>query len=619
MSNVNQAKDTYSLLLQHSIELYQHGFIVLDEQLRIRIANSKFAKWLGYDCHELINTSISHLHILNRKKEVIFTEQFFKHAKTCPIGVGDIEATVKTKSGSLLSIALEPIVRTISDNQYVYVTVKIQEWEANPTLLTEVLNKALSGIYIFDLELQKNIFINKQYTTLTGYTLNDLDVIQSEENMMDLFHPDDLESVNQHIESVVAHRDEYETLIYRFRHKDGHWIWCLSRDSVFAHDERGTPTKMLGSFVDITELKTLDLRIEQLSVEFATTFEQAGVGIAHVGLDGHFLEVNKKLCDILRYPREILLETDFQSLTYPEDLDQDLIMMNRLLAGEEQQYQMEKRYICRDGEVIWASLTGVIVKNQVGENKYFIAVVEDISHRKAAEQLMQESNLALERFAYSASHDLQEPLRKIISFSNSLLEKPFPEHIDTEITSDIERIHSASVRMRDMIESLLQLSRYSNSPLHKNPCSMKEIIEATRDNLSDSLNESGATIVVPQDITLMVDRFSFVRLFQNLFSNSIRFANASIPAIITVSAETFDQYIEICVSDNGQGFDNKKAEDLFAPFKRLVPRLNPGYGMGLTIVRQIVKKHDGFIFAESDGKSGAKFIIRLPTSHNEGN
>ncbi len=119
---------------------------------------------------------------------------------------------------------------------------------------------------------------------------------------------------------------------------------------------------------------------------FRYTFEQAAVGIGHVGPDGHWLRVNQRLCDIVGYSREELLQRTFQDITYPEDLDIDLAHARRLLAGEIQTYSLEKRYIRKDGSVVWINLTGSLARTPEGAPDYFIAIIEDIDRRKRAEE-----------------------------------------------------------------------------------------------------------------------------------------------------------------------------------------------------------------------------------------
>ena len=143
---------------------------------------------------------------------------------------------------------------------------------------------------------------------------------------------------------------------------------------------------------DITERKRVEAILHESEDRFRATFEQAAVGIAHVGLDGRFLRVNRKLCDILGYTPAELMGISFQEITAPADLDADLDNVRKMLANAITTYGMEKRYIRKDGSLIWANLTVSLTRDANGQPKYFISVVEEISHRKRTEEALQHSN-----------------------------------------------------------------------------------------------------------------------------------------------------------------------------------------------------------------------------------
>ena len=141
----------------------------------------------------------------------------------------------------------------------------------------------------------------------------------------------------------------------------------------------------------IGELRSNEGRLLESEERFRATFEQAAVGMAHVGANGRWLRVNQKLCEIVGYSREELLSKTFQDITHPEDLGADLDQLRRLLAGEIGTYSMEKRYFRKDGPVVWINLTVSLVRGAAGEPAYFIAVIEDISRRKQAERALRAS------------------------------------------------------------------------------------------------------------------------------------------------------------------------------------------------------------------------------------
>ncbi|MCC6616443.1 MAG: PAS domain S-box protein [Anaerolineae bacterium] len=143
---------------------------------------------------------------------------------------------------------------------------------------------------------------------------------------------------------------------------------------------------------NVTSRKQAETRLLESEEQLRATFEQAAVGIAHIGLDGRWLRVNQKLCDIIGYTSDELHEKTFQEITHPDDLEKDLTYVQAVLAGEIQNYSMEKRYIHKDQSYVWINLTVSLVRGSSGAPKYFISVIEDISERKRLEQAMRESD-----------------------------------------------------------------------------------------------------------------------------------------------------------------------------------------------------------------------------------
>jgi len=154
-------------------------------------------------------------------------------------------------------------------------------------------------------------------------------------------------------------------------------------------DAMGAVTNAIFIYRDITNQKLVEDALIRSEDRFRSTFEQAAVGIAHVGLDGRWLRINQRLCDMVGYSRKEMLTLTFQDITYPDDLDSDLKNVQKILDGKIQTYDMEKRYIRKNGGVIWINLTVSMLRHPSGEPKYFIAVIEEISSRKEAENAKQ--------------------------------------------------------------------------------------------------------------------------------------------------------------------------------------------------------------------------------------
>lgn len=238
---------------------------------------------------------------------------------------------------------------------------------------------------------------------------------------------------------------------------------------------------------------------------------------------------------------------------------------------------------------------------------------------------LERSNTNLEEFAYAASHDLQEPLRKIRYFSERL-RKEFSTSLSAETAKMLERMDSATVRMKSLIDDLLAYSRASMAPSDFKDVNLSSLVQQVLQDFEASINETGAIISVSHLPTVQGDERQLRQLFQNLISNALKYRKpettpeVSISSIkpdkINSSVSTGlqeDKYFQIEVKDNGIGFEQEYADKIFQVFQRLHGRSEyEGTGVGLAIAKKVILNHKGFITAESEPGKGARFTILLP-------
>ncbi|HEY6953624.1 MAG TPA: PAS domain S-box protein [Flavisolibacter sp.] len=196
------------------------------------------------------------------------------------------------------------------------------------------------------------------------------------------------------VEELVAFVNKEESFEAEFPMETlgGKKLYCLVKIKFPVSEDYSS---VLVSGFDVTRQRLAEQKIKESENQFRGTFENAAVGIAHVGIDGSWLRVNDRLCEIVGYDKEELTKLRFQDVTHPDDLNADLEQMYQLLDGVVQSYSMEKRYIRKDGSITWINLTGSLIRNEDGTPRFFIAVVEDINERKKVERSLRESE---ERF-----------------------------------------------------------------------------------------------------------------------------------------------------------------------------------------------------------------------------
>ncbi|MEZ4711762.1 MAG: PAS domain S-box protein [Caldilineaceae bacterium] len=390
------------------------------------------------------------------------------------------------------------------------------------------------------------------------------------------------------------------------------------------------------AFTDITANKQIEKALAESERRFRSTFEQAAVGMAHTDPDGYYVQVNERLCEIVGYPRAELLQKRFIDLVHPDEQERSAALNAQLISGERPSYAVEKRYIRRDGSLVWVHVTASSVYDEAGDIVYRLAVVEDISQRKAAEAALQElnatleqrvlrrtdelerSNRELDQFAYVASHDLRAPLRAIDHLANWITEdvgNTLPPASQQHLTTLRGRIQ----RLEKLLEDLLAYSRVGRQ------LAAAEIVDSghlVRQIVELLAPPAHFTVQVADDMpTLRTHRVPLELVLRNLIDNAIKHndrIDGHVDGRIGVSAAEQGDWIEFTVQDNGPGIAPAFHERIFQIFQTLQPRDEvEGSGMGLAVVKKAVESMGGAIRVESAEGRGAVFRFTWPKQSAE--
>jgi PAS domain S-box-containing protein len=376
--------------------------------------------------------------------------------------------------------------------------------------------------------------------------------------------------------------------------------------------------------------------LESGDYAYRVLVEQFGEGALTITEEGLIVYTNNYFCELLGLSYGEVIRSSFFNLLHPRSAEYFQHLLADSLKGKS---KGEILLAIGDRSIpVYISMTSLqpklpslgIIITDLTRRKEIEAVI--LTYQKDLElknNALMQTNTELASFAYIASHDLQEPLRKIQTFADIILEKEAAS-FSSDTKNYFDRIILASQRMQRLIKDLLDYSRFTVSEKDYLVTDLNKLMKEAKDNLQYSLEESGATIESSELPSLKVIPYQLVQLFSNLIQNAIKYRKPGVAPYITISASKkasaqlnlppgfpADHYWEIRIRDNGIGFEQQYAAKIFQLFQRLSshPKIE-GTGIGLPICQKIVQNHEGHITAEAEPGLGATFVVYLPALKN---
>lgn len=401
-------------------------------------------------------------------------------------------------------------------------------------------------------------------------------------------HPDDRQKVQEAVNDALYLMKPY-SIDHRIVLPDGS-IRFVHEQAEVRFDDEANPLRMSGTIQDITERILAEKALRKNETLFRATFEQAAVGLAHVSLQGNFLRVNQRLCDILGFSRQELLQLNFKDITHPDDIRDNLEHARHLVEQRIKSYSKEKRYLTKDNSILWVNLTVSVAHKNNHQPDFFISVMEDITERKSAQLKVIETLHEKEALLRELHHRVKNNMQ-IISSMISLQLRQISDHSVRDNLNDTRQRIRTMALVHDHLYSSGNLASINFQDYLKQLC--KRIT---------SLYEHGERKVIidlsGEAVQLPIDQALPIALISNeLIVNSIKHAYYKhMPHHIEISLMQDQHSIALVVRDFGKGFNYKV--------------MNQTDSLGLTIINALTQQIAGKIDYDSS-QQGTTVTLRI--------
>jgi PAS domain S-box-containing protein len=527
-----------------------------------------------------------------------------------------------------------------------FINIKTPEsFKLEPSQVIRIFDLMPDLVYVLDLDKQSLLYTNDRLYDVLGYTWED--VIQMNYTLGPTMVHDDMPTLAAELSKTFDNLSEDNTTEFsiNFKHKNGNIRELRNRATVMTRHPDGRNQFIVVVAEDITESRLYEKILAEKVMILERQRDQMEAAESIFSYGSWDYEPNESATTysdgLLRllglspddYPDGKVERLFYNQFIIPEDKKMVANFLATVTANKEPEYYLEHQIIDTQGKLKHVAMKAKCFYDEEGKISRILGVIADRSEVEAYQielerrlVALKKSNSELEQFAYIASHDLQEPLRKIISFGERLNHK-YADNLGDDGRFYVDRMANAATRMQTLIQDLLTYSRVARHQESFESVDLKDVFKQVLNDLELKIQEKQATITFENLPIIDAQSFQMYQLFQNLLTNALKFAKSEGHPVIIVKCRManplevkenpalfpFVNYYRITVSDNGIGLEEEYAERIFALFQRLHGRSEyEGTGLGLAICRKIVEGHQGQIKATGISGVGAEFIIYLP-------
>jgi len=602
-------RESAALLLSAIVDSSDDAIISKNLNGIITSWNKSAEHVFGYTAEEAIGKSITILIPPDRLDEEVDILNHLRRGER----IDHFETIRRTKDGKMLNISLtiSPVKdasgETIGASKIARDITSFKRVERAALLLSAIVDSSDDAIISKDLNGIITSW-NKSAERVFGYTAE-----EAVGKSVTMLMPADRLDEEPRILSRLRRGervDHFETIR---RCKDG----TLLDISLTISPVRDAYGKIIGASKiarDITGRKRAEAALIASEARFRQLADSMPQMVWTARPDGYFDYFNERWYQFSGLSRETFGDASWKPLLHPEDAERwSETWYNSVRAG--QPFGIEHRFWDREGKCWrWFMSRALPVRDGYGNIVKWFGTSTDIDQQKRVEDELRRANQDLEQFAYSASHDLQEPLRSIKIYGE-LLTTRYAHKLDGRALEFLEYLHTGATRMEFLVRDLLAYTQVGRLDPPPEDVDANQALTATIEDLSGAIAESGATVTRDSLPAMHVHATHLKQLFQNLIGNAIKYRRKEEPPAIHVTAERQNGFFRFSVRDNGIGIDPEYKEHIFGLFKRLHSGEEySGTGIGLAICQRIVERYHGRIWVESELGKGSEFIFVLPVS-----